>query len=84
LPLAFADMKNPTTWAHEPEVTAMAFCLETTIACYSYNSSGVLKDHSGWALYAPTPCGNRFTNPIILLVDIDQFHFEPVSCYKTP
>ena len=29
-------------------------------------------------------CGNHFTNPIIFLVSIDQFHFEPVTCYETP
>ena len=53
IPTPCADMTG-SSWAYEPEVTAMAYLLETTIACF-YSNPGIdelsLYDH--WAFTLP-------------------------------
>ena len=48
-----ADLTGPS-WAYEPEVTAMAFLLNTTIACFSCNP-GILElaNADYWAFTLP-------------------------------
>jgi len=75
----FAGVKG-TAWAWEPEVTAMAYLLNTTIACFSKTNKNK-GDH--WQFYRPGPA-QPITNPMLLLVNIHQFHFEPVQYYQCP
>jgi hypothetical protein len=78
---------NESAWAHEPEITAMAFLLQTTIVCYSHNPNiPALKDADHWAFYSAAP-GLKTTlhsPPYILLFNIDQAHFEPVVTCAHP
>ena len=86
IPTPCADMTG-SSWAYEPEVTAMAYLLETTIACFSSNP-GIdelsLYDH--WAFYSPKPGlkTNSHSPPYLLLKNINQSHFEPLIICAQP
>ena len=55
VPTHSADMTG-SSWAYEPEVTAMAFLLETTIACFSSNPAiPELANADHWAFYSSKP-----------------------------
>ena len=67
-------------WAYEPEITAMAYLLKTTIAIYSKTSK---KKGNHWQFYRPGPA-QPLSDPILMLVNLHQFHFEPVQYYRVP
>ena len=80
IPTPSADMTG-SSWAYVPEVIAMAFLLETTIACFSCNPAiPELANADHWAFYSFKP-GVKTTchsPPYLLLKNVNQCHFEPV------
>jgi len=78
-----------SSWAYGPEVTAMAYLLETTIGCFSYNP-GVdnLQSSDAWAFYPSHPGvkahPHTVSPPFLLLKNINQAHFEPVVICAHP
>ena len=76
-----------SSWAYEPEVTAMAFLLETTIACFSSNPGiAELANSDHWAFYTSKPGVKRTLHspPYLLLKNLNQCHFEPVVICVQP
>ena len=69
-----------TAWAYEPEITAMAYLLETTIAIFSRTSR---RKGNHWQFYRPSP-GMPLSDPVVMLVNLNHFHFEPVLYYNAP
>ena len=69
-----------TAWAWEPEITAMAHLLNTTLAVYSRTAK---RRGNHWAFYRPGP-GHPLSDPMVLLVNYQRFHFEPVQYYNLP
>ena len=69
-----------TAWAWEPEITAMAYLLNTTVAVFSKTAK---RKANHWAFYRPGP-GHPLSNPMILLVNLHRLHFEPVQYYNVP
>ena len=77
--IACAGVKG-CAWAYEPEIAAMAYLLKTTIAIYSKTSK---KKGNHWQFYRPGPA-QPLSDPILMLVNLHQFHFEPVQYYRVP
>ena len=75
----FAGVKG-VAWAWEPEITAMAYVLNTTMAVYSRTTK---RAGNHWAFYRPGP-GQPLSDPMVLLVNLHRFHFEPVQYYNLP
>ena len=67
-------------WAWEPEITAMAYLLNTTLAVFSRTN---LRKGNHWQFYRPGP-GLSLCQPMVLLVNLQRFHFEPVQYYNVP
>ena len=75
----FAGVKG-VAWAWEPEITAMAYLLNTTFAVFSRTTK---RAANHWAFYRPGP-GQPLSDPMVLLVNLHRFHFEPVQYYNLP
>ena len=77
--IAFLGTRG-TAWAWEPELTAMAYLLNITLAIYSRTNN---RKGNHWAFYRPGP-GHALSDPVVLLVNLHRFHFEPVQYYNIP
>ena len=69
-----------TAWACEPEITAMAYLLNTTLAVFSRTAKK--KSQPLGVLQAWT--GSSLSDPMALLVNLHRFHSETVQYYNLP
>ena len=67
-------------WAYEPEITAMGYLLNTTLAVFSRTAN---RKGNHWQFYRPGP-GHPLSDPMLFIVNLHRFHFEPVQYYNLP
>ena len=77
--IACAGVKG-TACAWEPEITAMAYLLNTTLAVFSRTNN---RKGNHWQFYMPGP-GEAISDPMVLLVNLHRYHFEPAQYYTVP